>query len=264
MAVRIDGKRISKEIKEELKEEVKQFKEKGKHIITGKIEHHAILQTCEWLERQGFEVTYLDVDENGRINPADVEALSALKYDDKLTVAEMLQEKILTIGENIKIRRFARFEGNVATYIHGGGRIGVVVNFDSDVASNDGFGRFAKNIAMQVAAANPTYVKKEDVPAEVIDKEKEILMAQAINEGKPQNIAEKMVNGRIGKYYKEVCLEEQEYIIDTDLSVNKYVEQTAKEFGGSIKIKEFVRFEKGEGLEKREDNFAEEVASMSK
>ncbi len=197
-------------------------------------------------------------------NPADVEALSALKYDDSLTVAEMLQEKVLTIGENIKIRRFARYEGNNATYIHGGGRIGVIVNFDTDVASNEGFARFAKNIAMQVAAANPSYVAKENVPAEVIDKEKEILMAQAMNEGKPQNIAEKMVNGRIGKFYKEVCLEEQEYIIDTDLSVSKYVDQVAKEFGGSIKIKDFVRFEKGEGLEKREDNFAEEVANMTK
>ena len=117
---------------------------------------------------------------------------------------------------------------------------------------------------MQIAAANPTYTTKEDVPADVLEKEKEILTAQAINEGKPANIAEKMVMGRIGKFYKENCLVEQPFIKDGDVTVAKYTENTAKELGGDIKIVGFVRYEKGEGLEKREDNFADEVASMMK
>ena len=199
-------------------------------------------------------------------NPADVEALLACKIaGGNGTVQEALQEKILTIGENLKIRRFARYEGDLETYIHGGGRIGVMVRFavegTPDAAA---FQAYAKDIAMQVAAATPTYLDKDSVPAETIAKEKEILTAQAINEGKPANIAEKMVMGRIGKYYKEVCLLEQPYIKDGDISVQKFTEATGKELGVQIKVVEFVRFEKGEGLEKREDNFADEVASMIK
>lgn len=198
-------------------------------------------------------------------NPADVEALANCKMEgSSMTVAEALTEKIQTIGENIKIRRFVRYEGDIITYIHGGGRIGVMVKFDTDLAGKDGFEAYAKDIAMQVAAATPLYLGIEDVPADVIEKEKEILTAQAINEGKPANIAEKMVAGRINKYYKEVCLTEQPFIKDGDISVAKYTENTAKELGGSIKIVSFVRYEKGEGLEKREDNFADEVASMVK
>ena len=199
-------------------------------------------------------------------NPADVDALLACKIaGGSGTVQEALQEKILTIGENLKIRRFARYEGDLETYIHGGGRIGVMVRFavegTPDAAA---FQAYAKDIAMQVAAATPTYLDKDSVPAETIAKEKEILTAQAINEGKPANIAEKMVMGRIGKYYKEVCLLEQPYIKDGDISVQKFTEATGKELGVQIKVVEFVRFEKGEGLEKREDNFADEVASMIK
>ncbi|MCI9509826.1 MAG: elongation factor Ts [Angelakisella sp.] len=199
-------------------------------------------------------------------NPADVEALLACKIaGGNGTVQEALQEKILTIGENLKIRRFARYEGDLETYIHGGGRIGVMVRFavegTPDVAA---FQAYAKDIAMQVAAATPTYLDKDSVPAETIAKEKEILTAQAINEGKPANIAEKMVMGRINKYYKEVCLLEQPFIKDGDISVQKFTETTAKELGVKITVLEFVRFEKGEGLEKREDNFADEVASMVK
>ena len=197
-------------------------------------------------------------------NPADVDALKSLKYDDANTVEEALREKILVIGENMNIRRFARYEGNVATYIHGGGKIGVAVKFDTDVADKDGFEEYGKHIAMQVAAINPQYLCKEDVPAEVIEKEKEILTAQAINEGKPANIAEKMVAGRINKYYKEVCLLDQEYFIETDYNVAKYTEKVAAELGGKIEIVAFARLEKGEGLEKREDDFAAEVASMTK
>ena len=197
-------------------------------------------------------------------NPADVEALSGLKYDDENTVADALREKILVIGENMNIRRFVRYEGKTATYIHGGGRIGVAVKFDTDVADKPGFEEFGKDIAMQIAAVKPLYVCQNEVPQDVIEKEKEILMTQALNEGKPQQIAEKMVIGRINKYYKEVCLLDQEFVKDSDLSVKQYVEAKAKEFGGNITIKSFARLEKGEGLEKKEENFADEVANMVK
>lgn len=198
-------------------------------------------------------------------NPADVEALSSSKaVGSDMTIADMLTEKIQTIGENIKIRRFARYEGAVATYVHGGGSIGVMVKFDTDVADHAGFEEFGKDIAMQVAAANPGYLCESQVPADVIEKEKEILKVQAINEGKPEAIAEKMVQGRIQKFYKENCLVDQVFIKDNELSISKYVDAKAKEFGGKIEIVEFVRFEKGEGLEKRSDDFADEVASMMK
>lgn len=198
-------------------------------------------------------------------NPADVAALMALKYTGSdLTVEEMLREKILVIGENMNIRRFARYEGTVVSYIHGEGRIGVLVDFETDVAGKDGFDTFAKDIAMQIAAAAPQYLDEAAVPAEVLDKEKEILTVQAMNEGKPEAIAQKMVAGRIKKFFKEVCLVDQPYVKDPDKDVKGYVEETAKAMGGSIKIAKFARFEKGEGLEKREDNFADEVASMMK
>lgn len=200
-------------------------------------------------------------------NPLDVnELLEIMPNGEKVTVAELLREKILTIGENIKIRRFMRYEGNVCTYIHGGGRIGVMVNFDAskELAKKPEFNEMAKNVAMQIAAANPSFVDKNSVPNETIEKEKEILTAQAINEGKPTAIAEKMVMGRIGKFYKDVCLLEQAYIKNSDINVAKYIDEVSKELGGTISVNSFVRFEKGEGLEKREDNFADEVASMIK
>lgn len=198
-------------------------------------------------------------------NPADIAALEELTMSGSdRTVAEELRDKILTIGENMKIRRFERLEGDLVAYVHGGGRIGVMVKFDTDVADKDGFATYAKDVAMQIAAAVPQYLNKADVPAEVVEKEKEILTAQAINEGKPANIAEKMVMGRINKFYKEVCLSEQPFIKDGDITVAKYTDNTAKALGGKIAMVSFVRFEKGEGLEKREDNFADEVASMMK
>lgn len=198
-------------------------------------------------------------------NPADVEALKEMQIaGGSQTVGEALTEKIAKIGENMNIRRFVRYEGTVASYIHGGGRIGVLVKFDTDCADKDGFGEFAKNIAMQVAAAGAEYLDRDSVPAERVEHEKEILAAQAKNEGKPEAIIEKMINGRINKFFKEVCLVDQEYIKDGDLSVTKYVQQTAKELGGSIKIVEYTRFEKGEGLEKKSEDFAAEVASMIK
>ncbi len=200
-------------------------------------------------------------------NPADVDALLEVKaVGTDMTVQELLQDKILKIGENLKIRRFVRIEGTTVSYIHGGGRIGVMVNFDvpAEIAAKAEFVEYAKDVAMQVAAANPAYLDKASVPSDAIEKEREILMAQAVNEGKPANIAEKMVMGRIGKYYKEVCLLEQPFIKDGDISVAKYTENKSGELGGQITVKGFVRFEKGEGLQKKEDNFADEVASMVK
>lgn len=196
-------------------------------------------------------------------NPADVDALKALPYGDGKTVDDVLKEKIFTIGENMTIRRFARYEGNVVTYIHGGGRIGVMVNFDVEGEKGDVFAETGKDVAMQVAAASAQYLNREAVPAEVVEKEKEILTQQALNEGKPANIVEKMIIGRINKFYQEVCLVDQEFIKDGDLSVKKYLEQKGKEIGGKIEIKDYVRFEKGEGLEKREDDFAAEVEKMA-
>ncbi|HIU42066.1 MAG TPA: elongation factor Ts [Candidatus Egerieicola faecale] len=196
-------------------------------------------------------------------NPADVDTLMNMNYDGTdATVDATLKDLILVIGENMKIRRFARLEGDCVSYVHGGGKIGVLVQFDTDLADTDGFVECGKDVAMQIAAAAAQYLNKEDVPEDVVAKEKEILTAQAMNEGKPQNIAEKMVMGRINKFYKEVCLSEQPFIKDDKMSVGKYVEDCAKKLGGSIKMVSFVRFEKGEGLEKREDNFADEVASM--
>ena len=201
--------------------------------------------------------------------PADVEALLACKMGDD-TVEAALKDKILVIGENIKIRRFERYEGVCAAYIHAGGTHAVLVNFETsdEVAAKAEFAAYGKDIAMQIAAANAGYVCESEVPASVIEKEKEILLAQIANDpknaNKPDAIKEKMVLGRIGKFYKENCLVDQEFVKDPDLSVSKYTEKVGKELGGEIKIVKFVRYEKGEGLEKREDNFAEEIANMVK
>ena len=197
--------------------------------------------------------------------PADVEALLACQASgsDK-TVAELLQEKVLVIGENIQLRRFKLMEGACVAYVHAGGVIGVLVNFDTDLADKPEFVTYGKDIAMQIAALNTPYLKEEDVPAEVIEHEKEIMKAEVINSGKPEAIADKIVMGKIGKYYKENCLLDQAFVKENKISVQQYTNNTAKELGGSIAIKEFVRFEKGEGLEKRQDDFAAEVASMTK
>lgn len=198
-------------------------------------------------------------------NPADVEALLALQASgsDK-TVAELLQEKVLTIGENIQIRRFERMEGACVAYVHAGGKIGVLVNFNTDLAAKPEFVAYGKDVAMQIAALNTPYLTRDDVPAEVIDHEKEVMRQQVINEGKPEAIADKIVMGKINKYYKENCLVDQEFVKDNKLTVAQYTKNTAKELGGNIDIVKFVRFEKGEGIEKRQDDFAAEVASMVK
>ena len=202
-------------------------------------------------------------------NPADVEALSACKMGE-LTVAESLTELIQRIKENIKIRRFARYEGACAAYVHGGGTHGVIVKFDTtaDVAAKPEFVAFGKDIAMQIAAANPSYLDEAAVPADVIAKEKEIILAQMANDpknaNKPDAIKEKMAIGKLGKFYKENCLVNQVFIKDSNMDVTKYVQATAKELGGDIKIVEYTHFVKGEGLEKRSEDFAAEVAAAIK
>lgn len=201
-------------------------------------------------------------------NPADVEALLACKYpESELTVADMQREKVLTIGENIQIRRFVRYAGDTTKvgYVHLGGRIGVLVEFEvsENLRGNSVIHELGRDICMQIAAMRPAYLDRAEVPAEVIAKEKEILLAQTINEGKPAAVAEKIVAGRINKFYEENCLVDQAFVKENKLSVQKYAERVAGEQGGTIRIVRFDRYERGEGIEKREDNFAEEVAKMS-
>ena len=200
-------------------------------------------------------------------NPADMDALLAAEaVGAGMSVEDLRKEKVLTIGENIKVRRFQRYDGVVTAYIHMGGKIAVLVKFDTtaEIAAKDEFQEYAKNIAMQIAAINPLYLNSSVVPAEVIEHERKIATEQAASTGKPANVIEKMVEGKIKKYFKEVCLVEQEYVKDNKMSIQQYTDSVAKELGGSIAIADYVRFEKGEGLEKREDNFADEVASMIK
>ena len=201
-------------------------------------------------------------------NAADVEALKAASYESE-SVEDILTDAIHVLGENIQLPRATTVAaGGVATYIHGGGTHGVMVLFDTDVAGKEGFAAYGKDVAMQIAAANPGYLCEAEVPVSVIEKEKEILLAQISNDpklaGKPEPVKVKMVEGKIGKFYKENCLLDQAYVKEPDISVSKYVENTAKELGADIEIVKFVRFEKGEGLEKRADDFAAEVASMMK
>ena len=204
-------------------------------------------------------------------NPADVEALLAAKaHGSDMTVDAMLKDKILTIGENIKIRRFVRYEGVCSAYVHGGGTHGILVNFETTngIEAKDEFVAYGKDIAMQVAAANPSYVDEASVPAEVVAKEKEIMLVQMSqdpkNANKPEAVKQKMIEGKIKKFFKENCLVDQEFVKDGDLSVAQYTAKVAKDLGGDIKIVKFARFQKGEGLEKRADDFAAEVASMVK
>ncbi len=178
---------------------------------------------------------------------------------------ELLRERGLAAAAK-KAGRIAA-EGLVEAYIHGNGRIGVLVEVNSEtdfVAKNAEFKEFVKDIAMQIAAANPRYVKREDVPEEVIEKEKEILKTQALNEGKPEKVVEKIVEGRLEKFYQEVCLLDQPFIKDPDRTVRDLLNEKIATIGENIVIRRFVRFERGEGLEKRSDNFAEEVAKMVK
>lgn len=185
--------------------------------------------------------------------------------NDITKAAELLREKGLSAAAN-KAGRIAT-EGTVESYIHAGGRIGVLVeiNCETDfVGKTDSFKEFARDIAMQIAAANPTYVRREEVPADAVEKEKEILKAQALNEGKPEKIVEKMVEGRISKFYEEFCLLEQPFVKDPDKTVSQLLNEKISTIGENISIRRFARFELGEGLEKKVDNFVEEVMAQVK
>ena len=203
-----------------------------------------------------------------KVQPADLEALMAADFGNGRTVQEEQQEMVLVIGENIKIRRFAFFVDGVSVpYIHAGGKIGVLVNLDTDLAPEQ-VAEVGKDRAMQIAALNPTYKDKSDVSAEFIEKEKEIRLAQAKedpkNAKKPDAIIEKIVMGGIGKYFKEICLLQQPFVKDDKVSVEEHIAAVAKQVGASIKLVNYTRFEKGEGIEKRQDDLAEEVAKLIK
>ena len=207
------------------------------------------------------------VDQALATDAADMDAFMAEAWnaDTSKSVKDALTEKISVIGENLSIRRFEKVvtDGCVVSYIHGGGRIGVLVEAETDVV-NDDIKAALKNVAMQVAAMSPKYVSRDEVSQDYLDHEKDILLAQAKleNPNKPENIIEKMIIGRLNKEMKEICLLDQVYVQDSDLTVAKYVEKVAKENNANIVVKKFVRFETGEGLEKKNEDFAAEVAAQ--
>ena len=198
---------------------------------------------------------------------ADMDAFIAEAWaaDTTKTVKDALIEKVAVIGENLNIRRFEKIvtDGCVVDYIHGGGRIGVLIEAEADVV-NDEIKKCLKNVAMQVAAMSPKYTSRAEVSQEYMDHEKEILLAAAKKENpeKPENIIEKMIIGRLNKELKEICLLDQAYVQDSDLTVAKYVEKVAKENNANVTVKRFVRFETGEGIEKKQEDFAAEVAAQ--
>ena len=200
----------------------------------------------------------------------DMDAFMALSYGDEGTVQDALNNKISKIGENMNIRRFQKIAepGTVNVgYVHGGGTIGVIVKAESECADKDAVKAVLKNVALQIAAMNPKYLDKDSVPAADLEAEKEILMAQINNDeknaSKPEAVKEKMILGKIGKFYDTNCLLEQEYVKEDKVKVSAYVASEANKLGADIKITSFLRYEKGEGIEKREDNFAEEIAKLT-
>ena len=202
-------------------------------------------------------------------NPADVEALKAetISGGDK-SVADTLTELAgMKIRENIVIRRFVRLEGKLASYVHNGGSIGVLVKLDTDLDA-DKVAYIGKDVAMQSAALNPAYLDRTQVPAEVIEKEKEIMLSQMAEDpkmaNKPEQVKVKIVEGKVGKYYSENCLLEQAFVKDDKQTVQGYVDAEAKKLGGSIVVADVVRYERGDGIEKKEENFADEIANMVK
>jgi len=202
-------------------------------------------------------------------NPADIDALKAAPFGNGKTVAEQQQEMVLVIGENINVRRFVRYSDGVnVPYIHAGGKIGVMVNMAVEGIDASAVEELGKDIAMQIAAMNPSFLDKSEVDQSTLDKEKDILTAQAKqdpkNANKPENIIEKMVMGRISKYYEENCLLQQAFVKENKTSVEKHVAEVAKQLGGKITVKAFTRFEKGEGIEKKQEDFAAEIASLVK
>ena len=200
--------------------------------------------------------------------PADLDALMACKYaGSDRTVTEQQQEMVLVIGENIKVRRFAFFtEGVSVPYIHAGGKIGVLVNLE--VSGGIDATEIGKDVAMQIAALNPRFWDKSQVTQDVLDEEKKIMMVQMANDpkmaSKPEQVREKIVVGKLNKFYAENCLLQQEFVQDNSMSVEKYIASAAKALGGTVTFKDAVRFEKGEGIEKKQEDFAAEIASMVK
>ena len=199
--------------------------------------------------------------------PANIDELMACEYDAEMTVDAKVKEMIFKIGEKLTIRRFVVVDGVTSTYIHGTGSIGVIAKFETNVADKAEFAAFAKNIALQIGAYPTPYLNREQVPASVIEEEKNILLAQIANDPanakKPEQIKLKMVEGRISKFYDNNCLVDMTYVKDEDMKVGQYVAATAKELGGEIAIVDFFRYEKGEGIQKREENFADEIAKMT-
>ncbi|MBQ7356851.1 MAG: elongation factor Ts [Clostridia bacterium] len=199
--------------------------------------------------------------------PADVEALLASKFAGaEGTVADALAEMTYKIGEKLSLRRFTIVEGVVSTYIHGAGATGVIVSFATDVAEKDGFAEYAKNIALQTAAMAVQYLDRDSVPASVIEEEKNILINQMKEDpkmaNKPQPVLENIVKGKLNKFYETNCLVDQAYVKDDSMTVGKYTDATAKALGGSIKITGYVRFDKGEGIQKREEDYGAEIAKL--
>ena len=201
-----------------------------------------------------------------KCDPADLDALMECKYDGSdLTVLQQQQEMVLVIGENIKVRRFARFaDGFNVAYVHAGGKIGVLVslNVEGGIDATE----IGKDVAMQIAALNPRFWDKSQVTQDVLDEEKKIMLVQMENDpkmaSKPEAVREKIVMGKLNKFYSENCLLQQEFVKDGSMSVEKYIESSAKALGGKVSFKDAVRFEKGEGIEKKQENFAEEIAKQ--
>ena len=198
---------------------------------------------------------------------ADVDALLAAKFTgEDRTVDEVLKEQIFKIGEKLTIRRFVVVDGISCSYVHGGGAIGVIVTGDTNV-DNDDVHAILKNVALQIAAMEPEYLNRNEVPASVVEEEKGIILEQMKNDpkmaGKPEKVLDGIVMGKIGKFYSKVCLLEQEYVKDEAMTVEKYVAAAAKEAGAALTVKGFVIYKKGEGLQKREENFAEEIAKLT-
>lgn len=199
-------------------------------------------------------------------NPADIEALNAQKFvdDESKTISDMISDATVAIGEKISIRRFARYETNglVSSYIHMGGKVGVLVEVATEAADNEAVKELAHDICLQIAAAKPEAVRREEVNSENLEKEKEIYRVKALESGKPEKIVDKIVEGQVEKYYKEVCLLEQVFVKDSDKTVKSLIAGVAKAVGSPIDVVRYARFERGEGIEKRKDDLAAEIAAM--
>ena len=203
-------------------------------------------------------------------NPADLEALNAQAFcdDASKTIADMISDATVAIGEKISIRRFVRYEtsGMVSSYIHMGGKVGVLVEVATDATgkASEAVAELAHDLCLQIAAAKPEAVRREEVNSENLDKEREIYRAKALESGKPEKIVDKIVEGQIEKYYKEICLLEQLFVKDGDKTIKQLIAEVSKAVGAPIDVVRYVRFERGEGIEKRQDNLAEEIAKMAK